>query len=82
MDEEEMELEEEVKKRVAAGPSGKNVEKRKIVEEVPMSDDEVKIEEESDIDDDDDSDADDSDAGGGEDDDSDDDEWMNHDWSC
>merc|ERR1712071_278685 len=45
MDEEEMELEDEVNQRVAAGPSAKKVEakKRKIVEEVPMSDDEIKI---------------------------------------
>ncbi|XP_050714862.1 probable ribosome biogenesis protein RLP24 [Eriocheir sinensis] len=79
MDEEEMELEEEVKQRVAAGTSGKQVEKkRKIVEEVPMSDDEeLKIEEDSDSDneaDNSDEDDDDSDAVGGENDDSDDDD--------
>ncbi|XP_063873325.1 probable ribosome biogenesis protein RLP24 [Scylla paramamosain] len=74
MDEEEMELEEEVKQRVAAGPSGKKVEvkKKKIVEEVTMSDDEMKIEED-DSDDDVDNDSDDSDDndGGGDSDDDD-----------
>ncbi|KAG0727409.1 putative ribosome biogenesis protein RLP24 [Chionoecetes opilio] len=62
MDEEEMELEEEVNERVAAGTSGKKVvaKKQKIMEEVTMSDDEMKIEEDTDDD-------------GGDEDDSDDD---------